>query len=1198
MNLFRGIQHYFSAGGGDLKQLLDTRVYVWNIQAGSTTLTDRHLRVGRSTTRSIESTCNFLDHAEANRYIIFNFSPLMMELVEGCRCGQVLDFSKQSVENYGLLMEVCFTIRKWVYAGDTDGGSPVAPSASSSTGGAGAASRHTHAHCAVLAFLEESPAVAHPNYAAMMGACYLIFSGFPTYTGSGTLDFVERELGIPRSVYHAPSQESYINYFQLLFEIPVLPNPKRLTLRRVSLHNLSSLSASTLGLQLDRADGQAPRLFSDPKAWRRGDPSTLEVYLDLNESVLGDFVVNVFLYDVQPIQSHSDAARGSVMAGSSSAGSSLVGGALLSSMDGLQALPAASSEKALVGAGGAASPPTTRFISGSPNAKKLVHKERLLRLAFSTIFIHQATHRVRVRDMDYATANALPEDFYAQLHFSECAAADTDEDYVKQITQRVEQSPQRQIMLSRPDPRDLFMTAGAAGSYRSSSRYAAREEDECHGGVYYRSDGTRRGGGASADPRVLQERSLPLTGATKLYLPTPLQMESEDERRFDNEDDVAETEPALLRMEPRPGTSARPRQSTPERMYGGGYPVTSTQPAGVQKASPTPSSSAAVPPPPPSLPPPPPPPQVSGVPSKLMDPCLIAEGNSPPPRPPPPPPPPTGLPPPPPPPGKLPPPSAPPSKLPPPPPPPPLAPPVGLPPSAPPTGAPPPPPLPSGAGAHAPPPPPPPLGASGDAAAAVKPKPPYTGPRLKTVFWKKISKPSGIWAAPDSDGARRAVIDEPFMLELFKAKAITQASEAKAAAKKSEEERRSQPRSNVFTGQRLQNVGIALKRLHVPVEDLCKALITCDSALLPAERRELLTVALPTPEDVAALTAEKTAGQVVWTDVESYLYTVVTAVKDVRERLQLWTAAEELEDAVQSISGLLDSVDAAVCAITQRNGRFARMMRIVLALGNYLNRGTPHADAEGFRLESLNQLNFVKSSDGKTTVLMALVVSLMDDGQGRCERREGAMHAPGDDHDVDDSRSVLRFVEDVSCVRAVADSPLQDMGQQVLQLNFTLQRMRRIVEEAKDSKGWYGKRLPSVRVEEVPDALPGILTAAVDRFLAKVGQIALRYQQLREDVSAMMATYGEDPNADETLIWGHVLQFSKDVQSCMNTVAATRLTKRRLLGKPEEAEQTQGEAKAADTAPSPLCSGRQSSGPHDGVRRTQLPKLVDDDNDE
>ncbi|KAG5503450.1 hypothetical protein JKF63_05589 [Porcisia hertigi] len=1194
MNIFRSLQHYFAADGVGIKELLDTRVYVWNIPIGSTVLTDRNLRVSRSTTRAIESTCRYLDNAEANHYIMFNFSPLMMELVEGCHRGQVLDYSKQSLENYNLLLELCFTIRKWVYAGDLEEESPMAPSKSRLTGGAGATKQHRHTHCAILAFLEEAPAVAHPNYAAMIGACYLIFSGFPTYAGSDTLNFVEGELRIPRSVYHAPSQESYTNYFRLLFEIPVLPNTKRLILTRVSLHNLSSLSEKKLGLQLDSADGQPPRLFSDPEAWRCDDPSALEVYLDLNESVFGDFVINVFLYDVQPIHSHSDAARGGLEMSLSTlpTSSGLPGGSLLSSEDSSSALPTASLEKSLLGAGGASSSPTARSIPGNSKAKKLVRKERLLRLAFSTIFIHQMKHRVRVRDMDDAKANSLPDDFYAQLHFSECASDDTDEDYVRQLTQRIEQSPRGQMIASRPDPRDHFVYPSPGRGYRSSSRYAAVEE-ECCEGVYYRSDGTRRGNALSMDSRVHQERSIPLSGAMMVHPPTSLEMNSEDERRFDDEDDTVEAEPTLVRMQPRPGTVTPPRQPTPERMYGGGYPVPSNNWMDIEETPLTPSPSAALPPPPPRLPPPP----VNGTPLKHLDPSTIAEGNSPPPRAPPP----TGLPPPPPLSGKLPPPPAPPSKLPPPPPPPP----AGLPPPPPPPGKlappppPPPPPPPSSRGAPAAP-PPPPAGAPGIAATVVIPKPPYAGPRLKTFFWKKIPKPSGIWGASDVQDIRHAVIDEPFLLKLFEVKSVTQTNAAEAAAKKSEQERSNQLSSNVFTGQQLLNIGIALKRIQVPVEELCKALIACDRTVLTPERRDALTVVLPSPEDVAALTADQKGGQVVWTDLETYLYKMATTVRDLRERLQLWTAAEELEDAIQSISNLLSSVDAAVCAITQRNGRFARLMRMILVLGNYLNRGTQHSGAEGFRLESLSQLNFVKSSDGKSTVLMALVVSLMDADGDRQSPQRDTTSEPVSNADIDDINDVLRFVEDVSCLRAVASSPLQDMGQQVSQLNFTLQRMRRIVEESKDTKAWYAKRLPSVKPEEGSDALPRLLATAVDRYSSTVGQIALRFQQLRDDVSAMMATYGEDPNGDETVIWGHVLHFSRDVEQCIGIVKSAHLTKRRLMEKPEKTETTENNDKASTAPPPPpppQTTEERTSGLQNGVGQIRLPKLVDEDDD-
>ena len=1268
MNLFRGIQHYFSASSAELKEVLDTRVYIWNIPAGGTTLTaDRALRVGRTTTRSIASTCAHLDQEEADHYIIFNFSPLMMELVDGCHRGQVLDFSKQPVENFGLIMEVCFTIRKWISAGDFEGSmhSPASASLSTSVNSTAiiANGGRPHTHCAVLAFLEETPAVAHPNYAAMMAACYLIFSGFPTYGGSGTLEFVEKELGVARSKYHALSQVSYINYFQLLFEIPEVPNKKRLTLTRVSLHNMSSLFQQKLGLQLENGEGQQPKLFSDPDAWKVGDTETLELYLDVNESVFGDFVLNVFQYDVLPLPADFDESS---LQGSFSPLGTTQGSALASSIDAAfmtaATAPASSSSPYAQSASSpsfdqAGSPTINRFVIGNAKTKKIVQKKRLFRLAFSTIFIAQCVHRVRVQDMDYARANALLEDFYVQLHFAECEPVDSDASYIEQLSQRVEQSPQRQMINSRRDPRDLLGLGGGgsgrAGGAYSASRHRDSNPQRYGGGVYYRSDNTRHGAVESMDPRW-QEPSMPLTGATILYLPTSLKMTSEDERHFDDEDDVAETEPTLVRVLPPPGmTTTRPRQPTPERMYGGGVPI---YPEAVEDHAAEKAEAPAqqqqlqqrLPPPPTGLPPPPPPPvpPSEATPLKHVDPMLE---DSPPPRPPPP----TagGLPPPPPPPGKLPPPPppAPPSGLPPPPPPPgklpPPAPPSGAPPPPPPPlgKAPPPPPAPPSSGTPPPPPPPPPPPAAAGAApappapaAAMKSKPKYTGPRLKTFFWKKVNNSSGIWAVSDGDEVRRAVVDEAFMRQLFEVKAVTQASQAEAAAKKAEQERRSELRSNVFTGQRLQNIGIALKRVQVPVEDLCAALIACDAAVLPIERRETLSAVLPTPEDVAALAIEKKAGRVVWTDVETYMYTMATTVKDVRERLHLWTAAEELPDSIRTVSGLLASVDAAVQAITQRSGRFARMMRVILAFGNYLNRGTPHADAAGFRLENLNQLNFVKSTDGKTTALMALVVSLLDtaeaphaslNGDDAADPQKSTGGAAGDGgKEREDSRSgpsppsggasapdggisdILRFTEDVSCIRAVSASPLQDMGQQVTQLNFTLQRMRRVVEESKDVKAWYAKRLPSTSPADAADALPGLLAKAVESDLATVGQLALKYQQLREDVSAMLASFGEDANGDETTVWGYVLQFSKDVQHCVEKAKASKLTKQRLMGSAaEEGPVKMGKEQVvqgvvASPAASSAAAAKTGSvvaslGSADGLRRARLPKLVDDEDD-
>lgn len=414
-------------------------------------------------------------------------------------------------------------------------------------------------------------------------------------------------------------------------------------------------------------------------------------------------------------------------------------------------------------------------------------------------------------------------------------------------------------------------------------------------------------------------------------------------------------------------------------------------------------------------------------------------------------------------------------------------------------------------------------------------------------------------------------------------------SAADAAAKKAEQERRNALRSCVLTGQRLQNIGIALKRVQIPVDDLCRALITCDGTILPIERRETLMLALPTPEDVAALGIEKKAGRVVWSEVETYLYTLATRVKDVRERMQLWTAAEQLEETVQSTAALLKSVEMALEAVTAKNGRFARMMQAILILGNFLNRGTVYGNAEGFRLENLGQLNFIKSVDGKTTLLTTLLVLLLNSTSSDVSNGGG-------DADV---ASILDFTADVNCIRAISSSPLQDIGQEVSQLNFTLQRMRRVVEDA-NSTDWYEKRLPGTNPLEMKDALPVLLSRSVEQHLTTVGQLTMRFQELRDDASAMMATYGEDPNGDETILWAYVQQFAKDVTACLSQIETKHLTRDALMGSiAKQGETTAGGGQSRGEGLSTANETKAGTvSPAAPLLPRKMPKMVDDEDED
>lgn len=59
-----------------------------------------------------------------------------------------------------------------------------------------------------------------------------------------------------------------------------------------------------------------------------------------------------------------------------------------------------------------------------------------------------------------------------------------------------------------------------------------------------------------------------------------------------------------------------------------------------------------------------------------------------------------------------------------------------------------------------------------------------------------------------------------------------------------------------------------------------------------------------------------------------------------------------------------------------RSRRLRRLLELVLALGNYMNRGA-RGNASGFRLTSLNRLADTKSSAAKGTTLLHYLVEIL-----------------------------------------------------------------------------------------------------------------------------------------------------------------------------------------------------------------------------
>jgi formin 2 len=82
------------------------------------------------------------------------------------------------------------------------------------------------------------------------------------------------------------------------------------------------------------------------------------------------------------------------------------------------------------------------------------------------------------------------------------------------------------------------------------------------------------------------------------------------------------------------------------------------------------------------------------------------------------------------------------------------------------------------------------------------------------------------------------------------------------------------------------------------------------------------------------------------------------------------------DESVTPLAAQIGSLDRAVACL-QRSIGWRELLRVSLALGNYVNGGTPRGAAYGFKIDGLLKLSTVKSGDNKTTMLHFVVKFLL-----------------------------------------------------------------------------------------------------------------------------------------------------------------------------------------------------------------------------
>lgn len=106
-----------------------------------------------------------------------------------------------------------------------------------------------------------------------------------------------------------------------------------------------------------------------------------------------------------------------------------------------------------------------------------------------------------------------------------------------------------------------------------------------------------------------------------------------------------------------------------------------------------------------------------------------------------------------------------------------------------------------------------------------------------------------------------------------------------------------------------------------------------------------------------------------------------------------------------------------------RSRRLRKLLELVLAVGNYMNRGA-RGNASGFRLASLNRLADTKSSHAKGTTLLHYLVQIVDSK----------------------FKDLLRLEEDLPHVREASKVSLGEMDKDITILRTGIAEVTREIE--------------------------------------------------------------------------------------------------------------------------------------------------------
>lgn len=180
---------------------------------------------------------------------------------------------------------------------------------------------------------------------------------------------------------------------------------------------------------------------------------------------------------------------------------------------------------------------------------------------------------------------------------------------------------------------------------------------------------------------------------------------------------------------------------------------------------------------------------------------------------------------------------------------------------------------------------------------------------------------------------------------------------------------------SVIDGRRAQNCIILLSKLKLSNEEIRQAILKMDEQEdLAKDMLEQLLKFIPEKSDVDLLEEHKHEIERM-ARADRFLYEM-SRIDHYQQRLQALFFKKKFQERLAEAKPKVEAILLASRELI-RSKRLARMLEVVLAIGNFMNKGQ-RGGAYGFRVASLNKIADTKSSIDRNISLLHYLIMILE----------------------------------------------------------------------------------------------------------------------------------------------------------------------------------------------------------------------------